>query len=69
MAGRECMYLCLCNGFTDKAAQAAISAGCRTIEDLFRHLDGEPICCTCLSMIEQLIDSCGATPDPAAAAV
>lgn len=59
------MYLCLCNGFTDKAARAAIAAGCRTIEEVFDHLDGEPICCTCLSMLEQLIDSSAVAPVPA----
>ncbi len=56
------MYLCLCNGFTDKAAQQAIEAGCRTVEEVFKHLHGEPICCTCLSTLEHLIDAHATTP-------
>ena len=61
------MYLCLCNGFTDQAAQEAIEAGCRTVESVFQHLEGVPLCCTCLSMVEQLIDANATTPTAVAA--
>ena len=50
------MYVCLCNGLTEKDIRAAARAGAASVEDAYRRLGGEPICRCCVETAEALID-------------
>lgn len=54
------MYVCNCNGVTDREVEEAISAGCRRPVDVLGHHGADPCCGRCLPEIADAIeDMCG----------
>lgn len=52
------MYVCNCNGFTDREARLAIrQTGCRSIAAVYRELECRPICGKCKPMLRDLVDA------------
>ena len=49
------MYLCLCNGLTDRNVREAAAAGQRTVKGVLRHHGIKPQCGKCLSYIKQTL--------------
>jgi bacterioferritin-associated ferredoxin len=60
------MYVCICNGVTDRDIQAAASRGARTVKDLRRELGVASDCGKCASCAHELL--CEARRDTAPAA-
>lgn len=56
------MYICNCNGVTDREIRGAIELGCRTVADLQRDLGVATCCGRCLPEAHSLLVACrGAT--------
>ena len=56
------MYVCNCNGVTDREVDEAIAAGARRPKDVLAHHGCEPCCGRCLPEIaEQVERQCGAS--------
>ncbi len=45
------MYVCICNGLTDKRIEAAIAAGASRTHDVYSACDCKAQCGTCTSSI------------------
>lgn len=52
------MYLCNCNGFTDREARLAIRrTGARSVAAVYRELECRPICGRCKPMLRDMVDA------------
>jgi bacterioferritin-associated ferredoxin len=49
------MYVCLCNGVTDRDILQAAEAGCRTVSELTMRTGAGANCGSCLEMAAELI--------------
>jgi len=49
------MYVCICNGVTDRAIQQAIADGCRNLDDLTRYTGCGNTCGCCLPLAADLL--------------
>ena len=49
------MYVCVCNGITEKQVQKAIDNGAESVEDLTRALGLASGCGSCSTFADQLI--------------
>jgi bacterioferritin-associated ferredoxin len=49
------MYLCICNGLTDRNVREAAAAGQRTVKAVLRHHGVRPQCGKCLCHIRQTL--------------
>jgi bacterioferritin-associated ferredoxin len=47
------MYVCLCNGYTDRQIRNSAS-GCATVADVYRSLGSPPRCGKCVPMVADL---------------
>lgn len=68
------MYVCLCNGLTQRCVSGAISAGASDAHSVYSSLDCAPCCGRCQPMIEDMIDDhkggeAGFFPGPLAMAI
>jgi bacterioferritin-associated ferredoxin len=50
------MYVCLCNGLTDRDIRRAADQGCTTVASVYRSLESEVNCGRCVPLAKQLID-------------
>ena len=50
------MYVCLCNGVTDRQIREAADAGCRTMSELTMRTGCGATCGSCIEMATQLLD-------------
>lgn len=50
------MYVCLCNGVTDREIREVAAAGCRTLSELTMRTGCGATCGSCLDMAQQLLD-------------
>ena len=50
------MYVCLCNGVTDREIREVAAAGCRTLPELAMRTGCGATCGSCLEMAQQLLD-------------
>lgn len=50
------MYVCLCNGVTDRQIREAAEAGCRTMSELTMRTGCGATCGSCVDMAAQLLD-------------
>ena len=55
------MYVCLCNGVTDRQIREAAEAGCRTMSELTMRTGCGATCGSCVGMATQLLDEVHAT--------
>jgi len=49
------MYVCLCNGVTERDIHHAVASGCRTLGDLTMRTGCGATCGSCLSMAADLL--------------
>ena len=50
------MYVCLCNGVTDREIREVAAAGCRTLPELTMRTGCGASCGSCLSMAQDILD-------------
>ena len=58
------MYVCICNGVTDRQIQEAVANGCRSMAELTMRTGAGASCGTCMETAAAMLES--ATPAPAA---
>ncbi|WP_373085513.1 bacterioferritin-associated ferredoxin [Sneathiella sp.] len=49
------MYICLCNGFTDRDVKTAVAAGAKRIANVYESLGAAPQCAKCSVHIRDII--------------
>ncbi|UHQ20764.1 (2Fe-2S)-binding protein [Lysobacter sp. KIS68-7] len=49
------MYVCICNGVTDKDIRQAAESGCKTVAELTMRTGCGATCGTCLDMAAELL--------------
>lgn len=54
--GFRAMYVCICNGVTDRDIRQAAQAGCRTTAELTVRTGAGGNCGSCLEMATQLLE-------------
>ena len=52
------MYVCNCNGITEREVRGAIELGCSTLDDLQRELGVAACCGRCRPQAEGLLIAC-----------
>ena len=50
------MYVCLCNGVTDREIREVAAAGCRTLPELTMRTGCGASCGSCLSIAQGILD-------------
>jgi bacterioferritin-associated ferredoxin len=50
------MYVCLCNGVTEREIRQVAEAGCRTVSELTMRTGCGASCGSCIEMAAQLLD-------------
>lgn len=50
------MYVCICNGVTDRDIRQAAEAGCRTVSELTMRTGAGATCGSCLEMAAELLE-------------
>ncbi|GAB6195499.1 (2Fe-2S)-binding protein [Lysobacter xanthus] len=50
------MYVCICNGVTDRDIRQAAEAGCRTMTELTMRTGAGSTCGSCIEMATSLLD-------------
>lgn len=50
------MYVCLCNGFTDRDVSQALGGGVSSVAGVYRALDCKPQCGRCGCTIRDMLD-------------
>jgi bacterioferritin-associated ferredoxin len=50
------MYVCICNGVTDRDVRQAAEAGCKTVAELTMRTGAGATCGTCLDMAATLLE-------------
>lgn len=50
------MYVCICNGLTDRDFRRAAEAGATTVRQAFKALEEKPQCGRCFSCAREVID-------------
>jgi len=60
------MFVCLCNGFTERAVEAAVAAGSRSVAQVYRALDCRPQCGKCVPTVRAMVGSAGCPAEPSA---
>jgi bacterioferritin-associated ferredoxin len=51
------MYVCICNGVTDRDIRQAAEAGCKTVAELTMRTGAGASCGSCLDMAAELLAS------------
>lgn len=54
------MYICNCNGITEREIRGAVELGCATLNDLQRDLGVASCCGRCVPEASKLLRDCGA---------
>ena len=57
------MYVCICNGVTDRDIRQAVEAGCRSVAELTMRTGAGATCGSCLDLAAQLMDETRAVLD------
>ena len=55
------MYVCICNGITDRDIRQAADAGCRSLAELTMRTGCGACCGTCLDTAAQVLEEARAT--------
>ena len=55
--GYRAMYVCLCNGFTNRCVDKAIDAGARTVGQVYQNVGCRPQCGTCMNTIREQLSA------------
>jgi len=57
------MYVCLCNGVTDREIREVAAAGCKSLPELTMRTGCGATCGSCLDMAQQILDEVHAALD------
>jgi len=49
------MYVCLCNGLTERDVRGAIDHGCRSVAAVYKHLAERPQCGKCIDDVRCMV--------------
>jgi len=49
------MYVCLCNGFTDRQVRQVCPAAAGSTAEVYRRLGGNPRCGKCVPMVRDMV--------------
>jgi bacterioferritin-associated ferredoxin len=60
------MYICICNGVTEREIRGAADLGCSTLDDLSRDLGVATCCGKCAPEARRVLNSCARCPSRAA---
>ncbi len=52
------MYVCLCNGFTDREIRRTAEASACSVSEIYRALGSAPKCGKCVPFVRDLLKSC-----------
>ena len=55
------MYVCVCNGITDRQIREVAAAGCRSVAELTMRTGAGAGCGSCLELAAQLLDEAHST--------
>ncbi|MBI6727546.1 (2Fe-2S)-binding protein [Pseudomonas viridiflava] len=58
------MYVCLCQGVSDKTIQKAIDEGCRTVTQIRDSTGAASQCCKCVPEIRKMINAAATEAPP-----
>ncbi|MFT3897815.1 MAG: (2Fe-2S)-binding protein [Thermomonas sp.] len=50
------MYVCVCNGITDRQVREVAAAGCRSVSELTMRTGAGAGCGSCLDLAAQILD-------------
>jgi len=50
------MYVCICNGVTDRQIREAADAGCDSVSEMTMRTGAGASCGSCLGLVAELID-------------
>ena len=56
------MYICNCNGITEREIRGAVELGCQSVADLSRDLGLGTCCGKCVSDAHGILRRCGINP-------
>ncbi|KAF1712610.1 bacterioferritin [Pseudoxanthomonas kalamensis DSM 18571] len=57
------MYVCVCNGVTDRQIREAAAGGCRSVAELTMRTGAGACCGTCLDLAASLLDEVAGARD------
>ena len=57
------MYICICNGITEREIRGAAELGCETLADLTRDLGVASCCGKCGPEAREILNSCAGCPN------
>ena len=60
------MYVCLCNGVTDRQVRRAAACGITSARGVYRSLGVAPQCGKCVTMVKSILQETSAQSDRAA---
>ena len=49
------MYVCICNGVTDRVIREAAEAGCGSVAEMTMRTGAGSNCCACLGLVGEII--------------
>jgi bacterioferritin-associated ferredoxin len=59
------LYICLCNGFTDRQVRRSVEAGSASVSQVYKTLGCVPKCGKCVPMVRDMLESVGMlSPEP-----
>lgn len=50
------MYVCLCNGFTDRQVKQVVEDGAATVSSVFKEIGCAPCCGRCVPTVRQMVN-------------
>ncbi|MDB5406252.1 MAG: BFD-like (2Fe-2S)-binding protein [Rhodospirillales bacterium] len=56
------MYICLCNGFTDRQVRSSAETGSASVSQVYKALGCAPKCGKCVPMVREMLKSVGMLP-------
>ena len=59
------MYVCICNGVTDRQIREAVANGCRSVAELTMRTGCGAGCGSCVNMATELLEDIHAATTPA----
>jgi bacterioferritin-associated ferredoxin len=62
------VYICLCNGFTDRQVRRSTETGSVSVSEVYKALGCQPKCGKCVPIVRDMLKSVGILPPEAESA-
>jgi bacterioferritin-associated ferredoxin len=62
------VYICLCNGFTDRQVRRSTETGSVSVSQVYKALGCQPKCGKCVPIVRDMLKSVGILPPEAESA-